>query len=243
VIALCEYHLSILAESLPEVSSKASLIPPPCNIQFVPDNGDLRRMGREQAGASAEELLVGYMGYIYQHKGVDTLIESFREVLDSGLKARLIVLGGGMELVGEGEGYFDKIVSLARSAEIEHAIHWHGAFDPSSRETAMLIHAADFFVLPFDNGVHLNNSSIASLLTYGKPVISTLPAQLDSALENERPIMLVEPRNPRVLADAITRLAHDENLQADLSARAVKFAERYFSWDNCVSETLSCLTE
>ena len=74
IIALCDYHRSVLLGADPTVAEKIQIIPPPCNIRFEDDHGDLRLTGRRKLGADAEDLLIGYIGYVYANKGFDTLL-------------------------------------------------------------------------------------------------------------------------------------------------------------------------
>lgn len=52
--------------------------------------------------------------------------------------------------------------------------------------------------------------------------------------------ILVDPDNPEEMAQAIDQVLSDKSLQAALSARALKRAER-FSWPRCARQTLSIL--
>lgn len=83
---------------------------------------------------------------------------------------------------------------------------------------------------PIDNGLHLNNSSFASLATYGRPIITTRGPHVEDALTHRESVFLVRSRNPQELVLAIEELTADVGLRQHLGASALKLADDLFSW-------------
>jgi glycosyltransferase involved in cell wall biosynthesis len=72
-------------------------------------------------------------------------------------------------------------------------------------------------------------SKLTSYLISGRPVIAAVSEESASNKFIKDAALVVEPGNPRALADAILRLEGDVKLQEDLSQRGKRFAEINFS--------------
>ena len=71
----------MLSKHFPEIERKSIVIPPPPVLQMSSVNGDAgRELGRAVMGINTYEFVVGYFGYIYPSKGVETLLEAFKVV-------------------------------------------------------------------------------------------------------------------------------------------------------------------
>ena len=244
VIALCGYHLGRLQDEDPAIESKAVLIPPPANVSVMPDpDGALRARGRRALSAPENAFVVGYLGYLYPIKGVETLLRGVALLVSQKLTIRLVILGGSGDVAGVDEGavsYYDRMQQLAADLGLSALTTWAGAFSAVTDDVAASIHAADAFVLPFDNGIHLNNSSLATLASYGVPVIAT-KEHTDRALVDQDNVLLCPPRDPAAIAEAINKLINHPELAVKLRGGALTLARAYFSWDTALQRTLNSL--
>ena len=93
-------------------------------------------------------------------------------------------------------------------------------------------------VLPFNDGVRLNNSSFAVAASHGLPIVTTLGDSLESPFLDGENVRLCLPKNPVALAAAITELAHSPDMRKRLAAGARRLAESHFSWDRTIDATL-----
>lgn len=244
VIALCGYHLERLGDESREIESKGVLIPPPANVSVMADSaGTLRTRGRNTIGASADAFVVGYLGYLYPIKGVETLLRAIALLVSHKVTVRLVIIGGSAQVAGADEGivsYYDQMRQLAAELGLGGLTIWVGAFSAVNADVAGYIHAADAFVLPFDNGIHLNNSSLATLASYGVPVVTTRE-HTDRALVDQENVLLCPPRDPAAIADAISKLIKRPELATKLRLGALALARDYFNWDTALQRTLNCL--
>jgi polysaccharide biosynthesis protein PslF len=244
VIALCEYHLERLRDEDLAVERKGILIPPPANVPVVADpEGALRTRGRHTISAPTNAFVVGYLGYLYRVKGVETLLRAIALLVSQKLTVRLVILGGSPDIPGADEGrvsYYDQMRQLALDLGLSGLTTWIGTFSTVTDDVAGAIHAADAFVLPFDNGIHLNNSSLATLASYGVPIIATRE-HTDRALVDQDNLLLCSPSDPTAIADAIKKLMDHPELAAKLRVGAHALARDYFDWDTAVQRTLNSL--
>ncbi len=244
VIALCDYHRELLRGQDARVDEKITVIPPASNTKVVADpDGALRQLGRDRLRADNEEIVIGYMGYVYPNKGVEFLLKAFQRLASERDAVRLTILGGRLQsgLQTGDHDYYDDMQDLARELSIADKVTWTGAFDGNDPKIAEYIHAADFFALPFDNGLHLNNSSFTSLATYGASVISTHGPVLDAALVHEKNVLLCEPKDPDALVKAMISLIEQPELRMRIGRGAAQLASQWFSWDEMIKQTLNTL--
>ncbi|MGH6609532.1 MAG: glycosyltransferase family 4 protein [Burkholderiaceae bacterium] len=199
--------------------------------------------GRNAIGASTNTFVIGYLGYLYPIKGVETLSRAIALLVSQKLAVRLVVVGGSAKVAGADEGavsYYDQMRQLAVELGVDELTTWVGAFSAVNDDVAGYIHAADAFVLPFDNGIHLNNSSLATLASYGVPIVTTRE-HTDRALVDQENVLLCPPRDPAAIAEAIRKLMEHPELAAKLRVGALALAREYFNWDTALLRTLNSL--
>jgi len=243
VITLCAQHREVLQERCPELIDKLVIIPPPANFAVPADpTGRHRHRGRERIGALPGDVVVGYMGYVYPNKGIEDLLHAVAAAT-CGFDLRLVVLGGR---IGAQESeffeYYDHMQELARSLGLAERTAWSGSFAHDDDDILpSYFHAVDFWVLPFAIGAQLNNSSLTSLMTHGRAIVTTLAEMPEGALVDGENVLLVPPRDPSALADAIGRLAAEPALRASLAAGAMRLGRERLSWPSAVERTLETL--
>ena len=87
------------------VESKSVLIPPPANVSIKRDHdGGLRVRGRQAIKAPETAFVIGYLGYLYPIKGVETLLRAIALLVARKLTIRLVILGGSGDVAGVDEG-------------------------------------------------------------------------------------------------------------------------------------------
>jgi len=243
VIVLCERHRAMLIEEWPKVSGKTVLIPPPPNIRICTD-GEMaaRNDGRDKLGVDRSDFLIAFLGYIYPIKGVETLLHAFQMVSRQRSNVRLLFIGGKCDLdVEGGSSYMEQIQDLARRLGVADKTTWTGAFKSEDEEASRYLQAADACVLPFLEGVQLNNSSFSSMATHGLPIITTQGPVLDKQFIHNENVLLCPPRDHEALAKAIMLLMDNPELCKRLRIGARKLAQEWFSWEKAIDRTLMTL--
>ena len=244
VIVLCEGHRATLAGLCPSFDEKYVLVPPPPILHITPDdNGASRRRGRELLSLKTNEFLLMFFGRIYPGKGVETLLRAFQIVSTLKSNVRLAVVGGTVTMDFPSRPCYGKEVSeLARELGIDDKVSWTGEYSWDSDVGSAYLRAADVCVLPFDQGVQLNNSSFASAAAHGLPIITTKGDMLEKSFVHQENVFLCLPRNPEALAAAIVRLMDHPELRQRLAVGALQLAREWFSWEGAVDRTLETLS-
>jgi glycosyltransferase involved in cell wall biosynthesis len=128
--------------------------------------------------------------------------------------------------------YRDLIKSEAERLGVMGAVRLVGPLPPESAALADAYAAADVFVLPSIHepfGIVVLEAWSAS-----RPVVASRVGGLVDLIEDGRNGLLVDPHDPRSLADAVVRLLGDGPLAAGLAAAGRQKVEA-FGWQSTAS--------
>jgi glycosyltransferase involved in cell wall biosynthesis len=243
LIVLSEDHRAIVAGCLPGADSRMVVIPPPANMQVVDDaGGTARARGRRKLGLPADAFVVAYIGYLHAGKGIDTLLRAVHDVARRRHDLRLVVIGGPIAAEsGNPEGYLTTLTRLAEELGVADRVTWTGEYTWDQEDASLYLSAADVCALPFRRGVHLNNSSLASVAMHGLPIVTTRGHFLEDAFVHGQNAFLCAPEAPEALSAAIETLMADADLRRRLAGGSRELAREWFSWDRAVDRTLDAL--
>ncbi len=246
VLTLAEAHRHMLQQRCPGLDGRCVVIPPPPLLTFTTHPSEVARsIGRRQLGLDEDELLLGHFGYIYPRRGLETLIEAMAQSKAAAADVppyKLVIIGGSPARLLRATGrpdYLEELGELARKRGVADDIVWAGYIDGDSDALSNALHALDACVLPFENGVHLNNSSFAAAAWHGLPILTTQVPSTEAAFEHERNCLLCPPGNPAALAGDIERLVADAALRPRLAEGALTMAKTHFCWDRTIESMLT----
>ncbi len=182
-----------------------------------------RESARRYLGLDGEVAL--FFGYIRHYKGLDTLLEAWREVR----RRRPVTL------VVAGEAYEDiaPYRRLAEAAGGEDAVRLLDRYIPDS-EVEALFKAADVAVLPYRSATQSGVTHVAYAL--GLPVITTDVGGLAETVRPGETGLVVPPENPPALAQAI--VDYFERGLAGALRDGVSAMRRAHSWQALADATV-----
>jgi len=192
------------------------------NLFVVPDGARAGAVdGRHRAAGSPP--VAAYAGHLYPWKGVDVFVRALASTPD----VHGLIVGGHP---AEADG--NRVQSLVRELGLEGRLAMTGVVAPG--EVQARLGAADILVLPNTASTiserYTSPLKLFEYLTLGKPIVaSDLPA-IREVLTDTRTALLVPPGDVAALSRAISRLASDPRLSAELGAAALALAPS-FSWD------------
>jgi len=188
-----------------------------------------RAAWRSKVGASEADILLAHFGFINHSKGVDTLLDAFSRLLDSGLALRLLMIGGRTGTSDPtNTAYADKIDAKITALGLAERIHWTGFVDD---ETASAYFAAsDAVVLPFRDGASYRRSSLMAVIQHECPIVTTLPSVPINTFKNGANLLMVTPENTPALTAALQLIARDSTVRDRLRA-GVHDLKQVFDWD------------
>lgn len=239
VIILSERFGNVLREVYPRLNEKLVLIPPPPLMPIVEVS---KSAARKKLSLDMQDLVVVYLGYLYPSKGIETLLESFKLALDKNGNLRLVIVGGSPDMVLRNAGrtnYAEEMHTLAHDLGVADKIIWTGDFTFDSEMPSLYLRAADLAVMPWDSGVHLNNSSFGAAACHGLPIITTSSQTSEDVFVDRENVYLCPPKDPQAVSRAMAELIEDKALSKKLSQGALALSRKWFSWDKAIDKTLA----
>ena len=171
---------------------------------------------KEKLGLNGDVLL--FFGFVREYKGLDVLLDAM-SIIPEEKNVTLMVIG---EFWDDKQKYLDKIDNYGISKNVR-------IIDEYVPNEAIGIYfaASDLVVQPY----HSASGSGICQIAYGfdRPVIATNVGSLPEVVLDGQNGRLVEPRNPRALAEAILESLEKDTLDK-LTRNAEKTKER-FSWE------------
>lgn len=213
IIAISEGVRKVLLDSgIP--SSLISVIP--SGIDFSPFREVTSRdFLRREFSFAPDDYLVGIVAALEDHKGHTFLIQASKILKEQSPKIKIIVVGTGslrMEL--------DRQV---RDLGVEDIVFFLGFREDVPRILASL----DLFVL----SSHLEGlgTSLLDAMASRLPVVATETGGIPEVVINHKTGLLVPPRDPAALAQAVLTLYRDRALAARLAGRGFEVVNQKFS--------------
>jgi glycosyltransferase involved in cell wall biosynthesis len=170
--------------------------------------------------AAVQGPVVLYFGVIRPYKGVDVLVEAFRQVED----AELWVVGRPLEVSME---HLRRLAPPGRVRFVDRYV--------SDAQLPAFFRRADLLVLPH-RSVDVSGVLFAGL-AFGKAMVMSGVGGFREIAEEHGVAVLVPPEDPDALGAAIARLLADDGERRVLEERAAAAAAGPFSWDRIAAQT------
>lgn len=150
-------------------------------------------------------------------KGIHDLIDAVSRIPNGNLE---------LQIIGTGPAERD-LRDRAKQHGIDRLVHFYGYQTPE--RVRELNAEADIFVLPTWSEAFAN--VILEAMSVGLPVIASRVGGIPEAVVDGVTGLLVEPRDPVSLAEAIMRLSADPELRRSMAVAGLRRAQESFSWD------------
>ncbi len=161
-----------------------------------------------------------YVGYVRHEKGTDLLIEAFSRVLNTMPDAELEVVAGRDEAGrGMAAGFANALAALERKGTVRFLGHRN--FGP---DLFQCFADADVLVVP--SRTEGTPRVLVEARAFGCPVIGAAVGGIPTSITDGVDGLLVPPEDPAGLADAILRLARDQQLRERLITAGYATAHR-----------------
>jgi len=169
-----------------------------------------------------------YVGRLEFDKGLFDLLEAGKCISQTYPDVSFIIAGRGR--------YLDKLKEQTKKTGLQDKFTFLGQVDKDT--LVSLYQNATIFIFPsYHEGLP---TVIIEAMSCGLPIIATDVRgnrDLISAGENG---IIVPPRTPKKIADAISMLLEDENIREKLGVNARKMIEEKYTWDVVSNKVLEC---
>jgi glycosyltransferase involved in cell wall biosynthesis len=161
------------------------------------------------------------LAWLHPEKGVFDLVRAIPVVLRCVPEARFVLAGSGDA---------DSVAELARSLGVEHALRLPGWVNGKAKDD--LLREADIFVLP--SYYEALPIGLLEAMACGVPVIATRVGGIPDVIHNGVNGLLIEPRQPEVLARALIALLTDDALRIRLRQSAHEDVRKRYSIESII---------
>jgi colanic acid biosynthesis glycosyl transferase WcaI len=168
-----------------------------------------------------DSFVVLYAGNIGLSQGLETVL-SAAELLVDQTDIRFVFVGDGVSR--------ERLENDAINRGLENVTFI--PFQPRSRLTEVLA-TADVSLVVLQSGIAFGSlpSKSFSILASGRPVIASVDVDSDTwdLIERSQSGLVVQPENPKQLAEAITMLKNDPSLKVQLGKNGREYVSKYHS--------------
>jgi len=180
---------------------------------------------RKKLGLPKTRKIIFSVRRLVYKNGIDTLIESAALVAKNNPDILFVVAGKGPSR---------KLIEKSiKELGIENNIKLTG-FVPD-KLLPVYYNAADYFVLPSASGEGLP-LVLLEAMACGLPVIATTVGGIPEIINHLENGILIPPRNPEAMANAISKIIPDEKLAKSIGEEAKKNVNDRFSWEENVRQ-------
>lgn len=171
---------------------------------------------REELGLADDDIVVGCVAVMRATKGHKDLIDAIVPLMSSRPKLHLVFIGGGSPVFEQTQDY---IATLG----LQNRIHLMGM----RRDVPNLLAGFDVFALATQQ--EASGTVYVEAQASGLPVIGTNVGGVSEMFRDGETGILVPPKNPQALTDALQRLIDDPDLR-----RRMGEAGRKMVWEDAV---------
>jgi glycosyltransferase involved in cell wall biosynthesis len=205
---------------------------PPIKDRAMPDQQDLDRV---RAKYKLPRRFFFYPAQFWPHKNHTLIIQAIKLIADETGEAVPVVFCGAYWHYTMAMNFKDLMAS-AQTFGIADRVHYLGSVPDADMAALYTLSAG--LVMPTFFGP--TNIPPLEAWYFGRPVItSDIPGMREQSGDAS---LLVDPRSPQALAEAMKRLWHDEALCAELVQRGKKRLASY-SWNAFLDNVVAVLTE
>jgi glycosyltransferase involved in cell wall biosynthesis len=172
---------------------------------------------RRRLSIAKDEKLIIYMGRLSGEKGLDVLMDAFGILCDTMNKAKLLVVGDGVER--------GKLQERVQELGIQHNVMFL-KFTPHSSVPNFLA-ASDSVVLPSYSEGH--PKFLIEAMIMGKPIVATNILGIKDVARNGKEAALVEAGDVHALAETLQLVLENESLALTLGRNARRRALQEYS--------------
>ena len=173
------------------------------------DTEDLRK----EFGIARDAPLVGNVAALAPHKDQTCLLEAARRVVDAFPGVRFLIVGEG------------PLEVALREHRAQLGLDREVLFTGFRRDVGAILRMLDVFVLSsYLEGL---GTSVLDAMLVGLPIVATRVGGIPEAVEDGENGLLVPPRSPEALSEAICRLLEDRAMRERLGRRGKTRVHRF----------------
>jgi len=181
---------------------------------------------KEKLRLPVDEKVILFVGNLSPYKGPDILVRAISKVIKHVPDAKLIFVGKGVMK--------KELEMLSKNLGIKENVRFTGFIDDNLK--LFYYKAADVFCLPSMMRTECYPLVILEAMACNLPIVASNIGGIPDAVKNGENGLLVSPKDPEALSDAIIYLLENEEVRERMGRNGRKKVERY-SWEKIAEET------
>lgn len=183
------------------------------NAEMFKFDGDKRNAIRKALSINETDFLILFVGVLYKHKNVITLVNAMPEILKINPDTKLLIIGDGVQ--------YNEIKNRVHELELEKSVIMKGFIEDINPYYS----AADLFVLPSTNeGFGL---VFLEAMACGLPIAASNCSSCPEAVGDAG--LLFDPESSKDVAAKITELMNNKELREKLKEKGLERV-KLFTW-------------
>jgi glycosyltransferase involved in cell wall biosynthesis len=175
---------------------------------------------REKLGLELNKNIILFVGNLIQYKGPDILVRAASIVVKEIPDIELIFVGSG--------NMRNELEELSKKLGVEKHVKFAGFVE--ERLKLLYYKAADIFCLPSIMSTESFGIVNLEALACGLPIVASAIGGIPDIVKDGVNGLLVSPKNPGALADAITYLLKNEDVRRKMGKKGREMVKKY-SWE------------
>ena len=233
------YSMDLIITPSPYCYNESKFLKPfKDKVVWIPPGADIEKYSVEKlfklheaysiSESSKIVLFVGVMSKADTHKGVDQLVKSFKKVLKEVRDDVYLILVGKGDMIPEYKKTCENLGILDN-------VIFTGFVDEN--KLIEYYKSSDVIVLPSTTIQEGFGMTLIEGNACGKPVIGTRVGGIQYVIKDGETGLLVPPKNPDALANAIIKLLEDEELSQKMGINGRKLVEEKYTWERIAKMT------
>jgi glycosyltransferase involved in cell wall biosynthesis len=181
---------------------------------------------KEKLGLPPNKNMILFVGNLTPYKGPDVLVKAMPMIIEEVPDAELMFVGGGKMRTDMEE--------LSKKLGVENYIKFAGFVE--ERLKPLYYRAADVFCLPSTMSTESFGIVNLEAMACGVPIVASKIGGIPDVVKDGENGLLVPPKDPEVLADAIIYLLENRDVSEKMGKNAKKKVEDY-SWTKITKAT------
>ncbi|HJU91639.1 MAG TPA: glycosyltransferase family 4 protein [Pyrinomonadaceae bacterium] len=223
-LAVSQYYADFMPGYLGIPREKMRVVP----LGINPHGFELRESRR------SGPFTVGFFARIAPEKGLHVLADAYRIMRESGElpEARLEAAG---YMAADAKPYLDSIQKRLREAGLDGEFHYRGVLDRADK--IAFLRKLDVMSVPatYDEP---KGVSLLEAMACGVPLVQPRRGSFTEIVENTGGGLLVQPDDPRSLAEGILKIVKDKRLAEELSANGFRGVREQYTAVNMADRVL-----
>lgn len=211
------------------VAEKIEIIPHGNYLPYV-DDSIAREDARSKLSIDVHRKVILFFGQIKEVKGLDLLLESFKEVVDQDQSVLLVIAGKVWK------DDFSKYAAIIASKGLDRNVRLDVRYIPDA-EAPLYYKAADVVVLPYRR--IYQSGVLLMAMSYGRAVlVSDLPGMTEVVTSGETGFVF-RSEDQKSLADTLITALADDRARDNVAAKGLQLMKDRYDWACIGSRTHS----